>query len=83
VGEIPYPYEFKLSDFEIDKIIEVPVSALRQKQRASGMELNYRGEPVQSWVYEYDGNVIWGVTARIVHHFLELIFGEIEKECNA
>ena len=77
VGEIPYPYNFKLSSFEIEKLIEVPVKALLEEHSAKEDKIDFNGELVDSYIYEHDGNIIWGVTARILHHFLDLIFGQV------
>ena len=77
VGEIPYPYHFKLSSFEVEKVIEVPVKALLKEHSAKEGKIDFNGELVDSYIYEYDGNTIWGATAKILHHFLDLIFGQV------
>ena len=77
VGEIPYPYNFKLSSFEIEKIIEVPVKSLLADYPAREDKIDFNGELLDSFIYEYKGNVIWGVTARILHQLLDLIFGRV------
>ena len=77
VGEIPYPYNFKLSSFEVERVIEVPVKVLLKEHSATQGKFDFNGELVDSYIYEYDGNVIWGATAKILHHFLDLIFGQV------
>ena len=77
VGVIPYPYNFKLSSFEVEKLIEVPVKALLEEHSSNEGKIDFNGELVDSYIYEYDGNTIWGATAKIVHHFLDLIFGKV------
>jgi len=77
VGEIPYPYDFKLSSFEVEKVIEVPVKALLAEHSDKLHKVDSNGELWDSYIYEYDGETIWGATARILHHFLDLIFGEV------
>lgn len=77
VGEIPYPYDFKISSFEIDELIEIPVKVLLSEHPAEEDIIESNGELWDSYIYRYDGNVIWGVTARILHHFLDLIFGQV------
>ncbi|MFC1999042.1 NUDIX hydrolase [Chloroflexota bacterium] len=77
VGEIPYPYNFKLSSFEVENVIEVPVKALLKEHSATQGKFDFNGELVDSYIYEYDGNVIWGATAKILHHFLDLMFGQV------
>lgn len=59
VATIPFPYEFKANEFEVEKIIEIPLSFLLA-------ERNYKKD---RWTY--NNHVIWGVTARILNRFIE------------
>jgi hypothetical protein len=77
VGEIPYPYDFKLSSFEVDRVIEAPVKALLAEHSDKMHKVDSNGELWDSYIYKYDGEIIWGATARILHHFLDLIFGRV------
>ncbi|GAB7386868.1 CoA pyrophosphatase [Bacillaceae bacterium] len=43
---------------------------------AKGKYYNWRTGHVPEYFYTYQGRVIWGLTARILHHFLALIGGE-------
>jgi 8-oxo-dGTP pyrophosphatase MutT (NUDIX family) len=76
VGVIPWPYGLKVDGWETEEIIEVPISALmdedclRQKIKIIG------GQQVTSYFYHYQGRVIWGATARILHQFLD-IFAQV------
>ena len=56
---------------EIAKVLEIPIKALIQTHR----ERNYQGRmpSVNELLYPYGEVVIWGVTARILHHFIEMI----------
>jgi len=58
IGLIPYPYDFKVNEKEVEELIEVPVSALQEKNEGR-------------WVYK--GHVIWGVTAMILSDFLSFV----------
>ncbi len=87
VGVIPYPYQFRMSQYEVAEIIEVPVEALMNsscyrvvetlnpEEEAKYRQLAriYEGRSSMAWFYEYDNHVIWGATARIVKCLLELI----------
>jgi len=72
VALIPWPYQFKVSEEEIEELIEVPISALLdrncQRQESEIMD----GEAVPSYFYDYQGRVIWGATARILKQFLDI-----------
>jgi 8-oxo-dGTP pyrophosphatase MutT (NUDIX family) len=71
VGVIPWPYEFKVDGWETEEIIEVPISALMDKDSRPQETKIIGGQQVTSYLYHYQGRVIWGATARILHQFLE------------
>lgn len=72
VALIPSCYKFKLSSREIEEAIEVPVSVfLNSGNRRVEPEI-VNGKVVTSYVYYYQGNVIWGATARILSQFLDI-----------
>lgn len=74
VATIPYPYEFRLNPEEIEKIIEVPISSLLNKE-IFRKEYWYRQEElVPMYFYKYGRETIWGATAKILTQFLTLIF---------
>jgi len=72
VALIPWSYQFKVSEEEIEELIEVPIPALLdrncQRQESEIMD----GEMVTSYFYDYQGRVIWGATARILKQFLDI-----------
>jgi 8-oxo-dGTP pyrophosphatase MutT (NUDIX family) len=57
---------------EVAEILSVPLSELVEDIRKEpGFEHGGRSFPTEAWVWH--DHVIWGVTARIVRHFLELV----------
>lgn len=57
---------------EVAEVLSVPISELVEEIRKEpGFEHGGRAFPTEAWVW--NGHVIWGVTARIVRHFLELV----------
>jgi 8-oxo-dGTP pyrophosphatase MutT (NUDIX family) len=72
VGLIPWPYEFKVDGWETEAIIEVPIAALMNKDCLRQETEVTGGQALTSYFYHYQGKVIWGATARILHQFLEL-----------
>jgi len=76
VGVIPWPYEFKVDGWETEEIIEVPISALLDKDCFRQEIEIMNGKEVTSYLYHYRGRVIWGATARILHQFLD-IFAQV------
>jgi len=72
VGLVPWPYKFKVDGWEAGEIIEAPISALMDKASRREETEVIGGKAVTSYFYHYQGRVIWGATARILHQFLEL-----------
>jgi 8-oxo-dGTP pyrophosphatase MutT (NUDIX family) len=72
VAIIPYPYEFRISQHEIEEVIEVPVSALLDKSSLREEIEVVGGKPEVMRYYRYRGKVIWGATARILYQFLNI-----------
>ena len=73
VGLFPYPYPFKLSPVEIAELIEVPLSALLDKDCFSEREIIRGTGKEVVLAYQYQNHIIWGATARILKQFLDLI----------
>jgi 8-oxo-dGTP pyrophosphatase MutT (NUDIX family) len=72
VTMIPWPYQFKMHQEEVDEIIEVPISALLDDSCLHGDPQIIDGREVEYYAYHYQGRVIWGATARILHSFLNI-----------
>jgi 8-oxo-dGTP pyrophosphatase MutT (NUDIX family) len=70
IAIIPWPYQLKTDPTEVDRIIEVPVSALLDKSCLSQGTDVLNDEPITTYSYRYQGEVIWGATARILNQFL-------------
>ena len=72
VGIIPYPYQFKINGEEIEEIIEVPISALLNKDCLHLEDKVKDGKVHTSYSYHCQGRIIWGATARILNQFLDI-----------
>ena len=79
VASIPYPYDFILNEEEVDEIIEVPIMSLQNKDCLKPDVEVLNGEEFPSFAYHYQGNVIWGATARILNKFLDIIEGCVPR----
>jgi hypothetical protein len=78
VALIPWPYQFKLNRMEAEEIIEVPISALLNKD-CLRQETEIRdGKTVTLYFYHYQERVIWGATAKILTQFLD-IFAQVSR----
>lgn len=72
VGFIPYPYKFKVSDYEIDEIFDLPIEDLIYKAEFEHDRYAVGDKPFVAYSYKCQGWVIWGATAGILHQFLEI-----------
>jgi len=74
VGMIPWPYKFTACREEVAEIISVPLKALQDSNNLKrAIETLERGIVVDSYEYHYQGKVIWGATARILHKLLDIM----------
>jgi len=69
VGEIAPGHSWRPSAAEVAEVLELSVSDLRAGY--GRRRLMRRGLPFRTDVYDVDGNVIWGATARILSDLLE------------
>ena len=79
VALIPWPYQFKVDREEVEEIIEVSISVLMDKGCWHEETEIIDGETVTSHFYHYQGEVIWGATARILNQFLD-IFAQVMRD---
>jgi 8-oxo-dGTP pyrophosphatase MutT (NUDIX family) len=79
VGLIPYPYKFKLDEWETEEIIDVPLEVLMDKNNCEEKPELVDGTIVPSYFYHYNKKVIWGATARILNQLLRIISEIINK----
>lgn len=71
VGALDSRPEIRLSAAEIAAVLEYTVSALTAAESAIRMER--AGSSFMGYVFDMDGSVIWGATARMLHSFLEIV----------
>lgn len=80
IGTIPYPYSFQPSACEIDEVLEVPLSSLRDESKLRVETRWELGRPVTSYAYAYNRHLVFGATARILQQFVELLEDGLIKE---
>jgi len=73
VADIPWPYQFNINEEEVAEIIEVPVSALLDKNCLHRDTEILNEKVIDSYAYHYQGRIIWGATARILNRFLDIV----------
>ena len=81
VGVFAWPYPFVLSTGELSEVFGVPLKWLADPAHC---EIQYRepliaGPKIPVYYFRYQGHTIWGVTARMVVGFLEVIRPLLER----
>jgi len=75
VALVRVPVAWQPDGREIEKVIEVPLAALRDR---ANLRVEYReraGAQHEVLFWDYQGETIWGATARILKHYLDLLEG--------
>ncbi len=74
VGEIPWPYRLRIFDGEVARAFTVPLSWLADPSNYYYSTLVFEGKSYEVGYYQlYDGEKIWGATAKITQDFLRLL----------
>ena len=77
VGVVPWPYTFRPASDEVSRIFTIPLDWLAEPTNHEIMEreLPAPHAPVSVIYFKpYDGEVLWGVSARFTISFLKVIF---------
>jgi 8-oxo-dGTP pyrophosphatase MutT (NUDIX family) len=68
-GMIPAGLAWRVSEREVDAVLELPLKALQASRTRTRLER--RGISFETDAYLLDEHLIWGATARILEHLLE------------
>ena len=73
VALVPGSYHFVPNPAEVKNILSIPLNAFWKEARfwLEGGEV--RGQNITAHFFEYQGQVVWGATARILKGFLDLL----------
>jgi 8-oxo-dGTP pyrophosphatase MutT (NUDIX family) len=83
VGVIPHPYDFRPSAREIAELLNVPLEVFFDPKLRSEETWIVRGTPLEVVFYRWHGYTIWGATARILKHLVEVIDGRLADHASA
>ena len=75
IGIIPYPYPFTINPREVERLVEVPLSALLPQNREKILAV--QGQKRNTYIFQSGPFTIWGVTARIIRDFLDMLKNEL------
>ncbi|MGC8856020.1 MAG: NUDIX hydrolase [Anaerolineae bacterium] len=72
IGVIPWPYTFRVSTIEVARLFTIPLLWLANRQNYWEFPFSDSGRSVIAY-HPYDGELLWGATARMTVNFLETI----------
>jgi 8-oxo-dGTP pyrophosphatase MutT (NUDIX family) len=74
VARIPFPYPFVINRAEVEKLIIVPLAAFHpNKSTYKRTSVQRDGVTYETVAYEYNGDLIWGATARMMENFTNIL----------
>lgn len=74
VGWIPYPCKREINHLEIEELLEIPLGFFLSRQNYWKGNFRYHQKSYESHFYLWrEDAVVWGATARIIHHFCRLL----------
>ncbi len=74
VGLIPSPYDFNISEIEVKRLIKIPWNALvMDSLRNNTSIVESEGKFFETPVYKYNGDLIWGATAKMLKNFIDIL----------
>jgi 8-oxo-dGTP pyrophosphatase MutT (NUDIX family) len=88
VGVVPCPYEFTINS-ESEILLFASLSTALKDTVWMAEKTTFMGKDINIYYLQIEGGVIWGATARILKHFVDLIagrtipFGEVSPEAKA
>lgn len=64
---------------EVDGVFEVPLETLIDPRSYGTFRIKHQGKEHRSWQIDYDGHMIWGITANLTRRFRDMVLtGEVE-----
>jgi 8-oxo-dGTP pyrophosphatase MutT (NUDIX family) len=74
VGFAPFPYDFVLNKDEVERLIIVPIEVFMNENSGNSVySVEFEGKTYHSKAYEYNDDVIWGATARMIENLMGII----------
>jgi len=75
VGEISYPSSLKINKSEVARLLEVPFSLFLSEKNFEVKQWRHGNNTYPVYFYHFGRHLIWGATAYIINHFVDLVFG--------
>lgn len=72
VGVIPFPYAFKVEGFEVERVFTIPLAWLANRNNYWEFSLRESERSLIAY-HPFDGELLWGATARMTVNFLKAL----------
>ncbi|MEA2339856.1 MAG: hypothetical protein QOE82_3863 [Thermoanaerobaculia bacterium] len=77
VGVIDQRIDYVLQSSEVEEVFEVPIEALLTPEQPEVLYVAFRGKKYPAYFYRHERHEIWGLTGRIVKHFLDFVWRSV------
>ena len=77
VGIIDDRVDYVLQASEVEEVFEVPIEALLSPDQPEVRYVAFRSKSYPAYFYRYDRHEIWGLTGRILKHFLDFVWRSV------
>ncbi|HSY48294.1 MAG TPA: CoA pyrophosphatase [Thermoanaerobaculia bacterium] len=76
-GLIDQRIDYVLQAAEVDEVFEVPIEALLKPDQPQVRYVAFRNKRYPAYYYRYEQHEIWGLTGRILKHFLDFVWRSV------
>jgi 8-oxo-dGTP pyrophosphatase MutT (NUDIX family) len=77
VGVIDERVDYVLQTSEVEEVFEVPIEALLAPDQPEVRYVAFREKKYPAYFYRYERHEIWGLTGRILKHFLDFVWRSV------
>ncbi len=65
---------------EVDEVFEVPLEFIMVRDNYKRFSTTRMGREHSSWMLDFEGHVIWGITAHLTRRFADMVLGELDGD---
>jgi len=76
-GVVDQRIDYVLQASEVDEVFEVPIEALLRPDQPEVRYVPFRGKRYPAYFYHYEHHEIWGLTGRMLKHFLDFVWRSV------
>lgn len=74
VGMIPWPYDLRISNEEVETVFSIPLSWLQKSEHREERQRQYEGRDINVTYFQpYQGHLLWGASAEMTLTLLSVL----------